>query len=217
MKTIRIDEELCDGCGDCITACHEGALELVDGKARLVRTDHCDGLGDCVGECPRGAIAIVDRADDAMHAPPVATQIGAMAAAADGATAVHAPSELTQWPVQLHLVPPNAPYFRGADLLLAADCAAFAHGGFHSSFLRGRALAIACPKLDDPSGYVEKLAAMMGEGGVRSVTVLMMEVPCCRGLERLVTTAMQSAGRSIPARRVILGIDGGTLADQPIE
>jgi hypothetical protein len=218
-----------------VTSCVEGAIELIDGKARLVREEHCDGLGACVGDCPKGAISLVDR-EEAAHppAPPVnarqAPQPQPVVHACPGSRVVHrvqrapaappqsaAQSELTQWPVQLHLVPPNAPYFQGTDLLLAADCAAFSLADFHSRFLRGRALAIACPKLDDPSGYIEKLTAMMGEGGVRSVTVVTMEVPCCRGLERLAMMARQAAGSAIPLRRVVVGIDGGILVDQPIE
>ena len=125
-----------------------------------------------------------------------------------------APSALRQWPVQLHLVPPTAPYFRDADLLLAADCAAFACGDFHARFLTDHALAIACPKLDDPSGYVEKLAAMITDGGLRSITIVMMQVPCCRGLERLVEMAVQVARVEIPVHRVIVGIEGGILVDE---
>lgn len=235
MKKIRIDEELCDGCGECMISCVEGAIELVDGKARLVREEHCDGLGACVGECSRGAISLLDREETlpaavpradfhrqepAQHACPGSRVVHRIpkAPAGDAAeTDAATRSELTQWPVQLHLVHPGAPYFRGTDLLLAADCAAFARADFHARFLRGRALAIACPKLDDPAGYVEKLAAMMGEGGVRSVTVVTMEVPCCRGLERLVMMARQAAGSRAPMRRIVVGIDGGILADQPIE
>jgi len=260
MKTIRINEELCDGCGECVSACVEGALELIDGKARLVREEHCDGLGACVGDCPRGAITLIDRGDAAgtssstpaqgnperspahsrtdawraqSHAETLQVQDHAHAPhqACPGSRVVHrvapasAPlaepasvqSELMQWPIQLHLVPPSAPYFRGTDLLLAADCAAFARADFHTRFLRGRSVAIACPKLDDSSGYAEKLVAMMGEGGVRSVTIVTMEVPCCRGLERLVLLAARDSGRAVPLRRIVLGIDGGILRDQPIE
>jgi NAD-dependent dihydropyrimidine dehydrogenase PreA subunit len=236
MKTIRIDEDLCDGCGECVSACHEGAIGLVDGKARLVREDHCDGLGSCVGECPRGAITLVERsATGPAHSCPgsrilnrMSTNVaasdsdrsavgaGISAAPRTGAEEGEALSDLAQWPVQLHLVSPDAPYFRGTDLLLAADCAAFARGDFHERFMRGHAIAIACPKLDDPSGYVEKLTSMMKDGGVRSVTVVTMDVPCCRGLERLVGLARQGANRRVPARRIVLGLDGGIIADQAI-
>lgn len=239
MDTIRIDEDLCDGCGVCVSSCVEGALELIDGKARLVREDHCDGLGACVGDCPRGAITLVERpkaepahaaAPAAPHACPgsrvvhrtsrpvgIPAGIGGARPADPAGDGSGDRSDLMQWPVQLHLVPPQAPYFRGTDLLLAADCAAFARADFHPRFLRGRALAIACPKLDDPSGYVEKLAAMMGEGGVRSVTVVTMEVPCCRGLERLAVLAARQAGRNVPLRRIVIGIEGDVVLDQPIE
>ncbi len=209
MKTIRIDKELCDGCGLCVSSCVEGALELIDGKARLVREEHCDGLGVCVGDCPRGAIRLIER-------PEVAHAAHAARPAERPRTDEGERRGLAQWPIQLHLVHPRAPYFRGTDLLLAADCAAFARADFHSLF-RGHSLAIACPKLDDPSGYAEKLAAMMGEDGVRSVTVTMMEVPCCRGLERLAVRAALEAGRGVPLRRIVLGIDGEILCDQPIE
>ncbi len=242
-KIVEIDGDRCDGCGLCVSACAEGAIQLIDGKARLVKDDYCDGLGACLGECPQGAITIIER-DAARfdeqavehhlarlgrpatgHAPAPASYAahaggcpGSMmrqfdARPAATAAATDAPSALRQWPVQLHLVSPTAPYFRDADLLLAADCAAFACGDFHARFLAGHALAIACPKLDDPDGYVDKLAAMITEGGIRSITVVMMQVPCCRGLERLVDLAVQIAGQAIPVRRVILGLQGEVLLD----
>ena len=206
-KIVEIDQALCNGCGLCATACAEGAIQLIDGKARLVKDDYCDGLGACLGECPRGAITIVERA--------AAAQLGSAAilAANEGG----APSALRQWPVQLHLLSPTAPYLRDAELLLAADCAAFACGDFHARFLAGRALAIACPKLDDPGGYVEKLAAMITDGGVRGIAIVMMQVPCCRGLERMAELAMQLAETRLPLRRVILGIEGGVLADEMVQ
>lgn len=239
-KIVEIDEELCNGCGLCVNSCAEGAIQLIDGKARLVKDDYCDGLGACLGECPQGAINIIERdaaefdehaveahlatigrkpaAPPAQHAHAPGGCPGSMmrqfAARPATAPAAGTPSALQQWPVQLHLVPPTAPYFRDADLLLAADCAAFACGDFHARFLTGHALAIACPKLDDPSGYVEKLAAMITEGGIRSITIVMMQVPCCRGLERLVELAMQIADTPIPIRRVIVGIEGGVLVDE---
>jgi NAD-dependent dihydropyrimidine dehydrogenase PreA subunit len=247
-KIVQIDEALCNGCGLCISSCAEGAIQLIDGKARLVKDDYCDGLGACLGECPQGAIAIIEREaaefDEAQvathlqklgrapahgHAPAPAPaahahhggggcpgsmmrQFAAKPAAA--ATASPAASALAQWPVQLHLVSPTAPYFRDADLLLAADCAAFAHGGFHAEFLAGHALAIACPKLDDPDGYVAKLAAMITQSGLRSITIVMMQVPCCRGLDHYVQQAIQVAGVEIPVYRVIVGIEGGVLLDE---
>jgi len=240
-KIVQIDEERCNGCGLCVSSCAEGAIQLIDGKARLVKDDYCDGLGACLGDCPQGAITIIERDAAAFDEHAVEEhleRLGRKPAAAP-APAHHAhgggcpgsmmrqfaakpaaaplegaPSALQQWPVQLHLVSPTAPYFRDADLLLAADCAAFACGDFHARFLSGHALAIACPKLDDPSGYVEKLAAMITEGGIRSITIVMMQVPCCRGLERLVELAMQVAGTPIPLHRVIVGIEGGVLVDE---
>ncbi len=249
-KIVAIDEELCNGCGQCVQACAEGAIQLIDGKARLVKDDYCDGLGACLGECPHGAIAIIEREaaafeDAAVTAHPAeATHLpapqphpapaggcpGAMmrqfaarpAVAADahglapsrasgsneaGAT----PSALRQWPVQLHLVSPTAPYFRDADLLLAADCTAFACGDFHARLLTDHTLAIACPKLDDAHGYLEKLTAMITDGGIRSITIAMMQVPCCRGLERLVDAAVRASGKFIPVQRVIVGIEGEIL------
>ncbi|MHB0939599.1 MAG: ATP-binding protein [Armatimonadota bacterium] len=258
-EIIEINEELCNGCGVCVSACAEGAIQLVDGKAKLVKDEYCDGLGACLGECPTGALKVVQReapefdeqavethlskigraplaaAHSAPQAPPapqphhaphapggcpgsmmrqLAPKPAAATATAPAATA--APSALQQWPVQLHLVPPTAPYFRDADLLLAADCAAFACGDFHARFLRDHALAIACPKLDDPQGYVDKLAAMITDGGIRSITIVMMQVPCCRGLQRFVDLALQTAGRRVPVRTVIISLEGETLMDETV-
>lgn len=232
-KIVAIDEERCNGCGLCVHACAEGAIRLIDGKARLVKDDYCDGLGACLGECPRGAISITEReaaafdeaavnvhlaglartpAEHAPHAPAAGECPGAIMrqfAARPAATpTAGAPSALRQWPVQLHLVSPTAPYFRDADLLLAADCTAFARGDFHARLLANHALVIACPKLDDTHDYAEKLTAIISEGGVRSITIAMMQVPCCRGLEHLVEAAMRAAGSSIPVKRIIVSIEG---------
>ena len=233
-KIVEIDAERCNGCGQCVDACAEGAIRLIDGKARLVKDDYCDGLGACLGECPQGAITIIEReaaafdevavsthlADDVQQAPKQprhqhagggcpGSMMRQFSACPGEATPVEgAPSALRQWPVQLHLVSPTAPYFRDADLLLAADCTAFACGDFHARLLADHALAIACPKLDNAQGYVEKLAAMIRDGGVRSITIAMMEVPCCRGLEHMVELALRAAGKAIPVKRVIVGIEG---------
>jgi NAD-dependent dihydropyrimidine dehydrogenase PreA subunit len=251
---VQIDEELCDGCGECVPSCIEGALKIVDGKARLVSDALCDGLGACLGECPTGALTVIardtaefDEAAAGIHAAPGRTapahapRFIAAAAAAGGAHAAHggcpgsraqafddphpaaaaAPrsdpgaSKLRQWPVQLHLVPPSAPFFHDRDVLLAADCVPVAVGDFHTSFLDGRGLAIACPKLDQHLEiYVQKLAAMIDEGRVRSLTVAIMEVPCCGGLVRLAEQARATASRAVPLRIVTVGIRGQILADR---
>ncbi len=229
---ITIDESLCDGCGACIPSCAEGALALVDGKARLVDDRHCDGLGACLGECPRGAISVVRReaqefvgpvpgapASDAEPACPGSRPMTfvPIGLTPDGTKGTSAPTRLGQWPVQLHLLTPAAPFLAGADLLLAADCAAFAAGDFHERFLRGRALAIACPKLDSrQESYVEKLAGMIDHAGVRSLTIVIMEVPCCGGLVRLVQAAAAQAERQIPVTVIVLGTRGDVLAEQRV-
>lgn len=258
-QVIRIDEEKCDGCGLCVTACAEGAIEVVDGKARLVSETYCDGLGACLGECPQGAItlesiaaapfdesAVADhlarrRASDPQRAlsPSVQSRGGAPllsppaphAGGCPGSRALSfspvpprtdaavlaLPSQLRQWPVQLHLLSPQAPYLRDADLLLAADCVAFALGDFHRGWLAGRSLAIACPKLDtNQDSYLEKLAVMAGSGGVRSLTVMVMEVPCCGGLVRLAQQAVAASGRSLPLTVVVVSVQGQILATREL-
>ncbi len=250
-KIVQFIEEKCDGCGLCVTACAEGAIGIVDGKARLLRDDYCDGLGACLGDCPRGAIRIVERdsadfdeeavrrhlatlrpaktmepsvpspalagvaSPSVPHACPGSRVLSFPSRAAEAPPTSATPaSELRQWPVQLHLLPPTAPYLRGADLLLAADCAAFSCGDFHARYMKDHALAIACPKLDDPSGYVEKLSRMITEGGIRSTTVLMMQVPCCRGLEQMLRKAIDMADVEIPLRRVVLSLEGNAILDE---
>jgi NAD-dependent dihydropyrimidine dehydrogenase PreA subunit len=248
---VEIDEELCDGCGDCVPSCAEGAIQIIDGKARLVSDVYCDGLGACLGICPTGAITVKKReaeafdeaavadhlsslADDAEPAagvalPMVAGQApapscpGSKAAAWDGpaigknADAQAVSSGLRQWPIQLHLLPPTAPFLADADLLVAADCAAYSVGGFHRRFLDGRALAIACPKLDSHQEiYVEKLATMIDQAGLRQLTVMVMEVPCCNGLVGLVREAQSRAGRQIPATAMVVGVRGEVLATRPL-
>jgi len=193
-KIIRIDEAKCNGCGLCIPKCHEGALQIIDGKARLTGDLFCDGLGACIGHCPEDAIEIIER-----EAEPY-KELNT--------------SELRQWPVQLHLLNPQASYFRNADVILAADCAAFAMGNFHSHFLKGKSLAIACPKLDsNKDSYIEKLTSMIANTGVNSLTVVMMEVPCCGGLLQLTKIARQKAGRTIPVTKAYISIQGEVLAE----
>ncbi len=252
-KIVEIDEEKCDGCGLCAEACAEGAIRIVDGKARLVSESYCDGLGACIGECPRDAINIVEREADPFDEEAVARHLashseeqaeeaerserervdaptlacgcpGTMAreleAACDEAPDGHgqagaapAVSRLRNWPVQLKLVPVNAPYLRGADLLLAADCTGFASPAFHRDFLAGRVLLVACPKLDDAAFYREKLAHILRENEIRSLTVLFMEVPCCHGLVNLAKLALEDSGRDIPLGAVLLGIGGKVLEE----
>ncbi|NOY81493.1 MAG: 4Fe-4S dicluster domain-containing protein [Kiritimatiellaeota bacterium] len=233
---IRIDEEKCDGCGLCISACPEGALQLVDGKARLVSESYCDGLGACIGECPQDAITFEEREAEAFdeasvkahmqaaHGPPPTgcpgvrafgfagppPQPGPSPEARPGASSP--PSELAQWPVQMRLVPVTAPYWAGADLLIAADCVPVACAGFHAELLRGRKLIIFCPKLDDTRDYIEKLAAILRENSVRSVTVAYMEVPCCGGTVRIARQALDLSGKTLPVRTVRVSIQDGALA-----
>jgi NAD-dependent dihydropyrimidine dehydrogenase PreA subunit len=220
---IRIDETLCDGCGLCIEACAEGAIALVDGKARLVSESYCDGLGACLGHCPQGAIT-VERSAAAPFGSPApdraerpgsrAAGFGRLAAAGHGAAT---PSALRHWPVQLHLVAPSAPCYRGADVLLAADCVAYAVGDFHGRYLAGRSLAIACPKLDvRQEVYLDKLVAMIDEAEIASLTVMVMEVPCCGGLVRLAAAASARAAREVPVRTVVVGAGGEILGGGPL-
>jgi NAD-dependent dihydropyrimidine dehydrogenase PreA subunit len=296
---LKIDEELCTGCGQCVPGCHEGALQVIDGKVRMVSELMCDGLGACIGDCPEGAITIETREaepysethvmemmkykgkntiiahlkhlkyhgetgflkdgvtylnehrselnfnlDEAMSdihghgkVAPTLQQAseqlnqhshGTGGCPGSGAMIIEKPektndspslteqsSELRQWPVQLHLVNPNAPYFRSADLLLAADCVAFAMGNFHSKHLKGKALAIACPKLDHGSDiYIEKLTALIDLAKVNTITVMMMEVPCCGGLLQMVRTAMGKASGKVPVKKIIAGINGEVLQEE---
>jgi len=298
-KIIQIDEEKCNGCGLCIPNCHEGALRVIDGKARLVSDLFCDGLGACIGHCPEGAIEIIEREAEAYNETHVMEQIvpkgrntvlahlehlrdhkefdllkeaiayikeydidlspeasslhtisGAVVfpnlhealkelktgsncgcagskpldfridinqvqASVEETSIQAAPSQLRQWPVQLHLLNPQASYFKNADILLAADCVAFAMGDFHNSFLKGKSLAIACPKLDsNKESYVEKLTSMITDATINSLTVVMMEVPCCGGLLQMANLAVQQAGRKIPVKKVIIGIQGEVLKEE---
>jgi len=218
-NVIEIDRDLCNGCALCTSACAEGALALdAAGKAILVHDIFCDGLGACLDVCPTGALQIVEReaeAFDEAAVHPAAHAGGCPGSQAQSFTPV-APrsttsagpvrSELGQWPIQLHLVSPAAPYFRECDLLIAADCTAFALGSFHADLLRGKALVIACPKLDETSGYVDKLAQLIAGNTVYSVTVAIMEVPCCSGLSRLVAEAVARSGKNLAVKTVVVPI-----------
>ena len=192
-KIIHIDEEKCNGCGACVTACHEGAIGLVNGKAKLMRDDYCDGFGDCLPGCPGHQMHQFDRKP--APAPAAGTAM---------------PSQLGQWPCQIKLVPVNAPYFNGAKLLIAADCTAYAYANIHQEFMQGRITLIGCPKLDAVE-YSEKLTAILSQNDIRSVTVLRMEVPCCGGLEHAAVTALKNSGKFIPWQVVTFSIDGRIL------
>lgn len=223
-KIIKIDEEKCSGCGACAAACHEGAIEMIDGKAKLMREDYCDGLGDCLPACPTHAISFEEREapaynEAAVRAAKTVKAHGALPCGCPGmqskairreAPARHAgaaASQLSQWPVQIKLVPVNAPYFSGANLLIAADCTAFAYGNFHQEFIRDRITLIGCPKLDE-GDYADKLAQIISANDIKSVTVVRMEVPCCGGLENAVRRALQISGKYIPWQVVTISTDG---------
>lgn len=200
-KIIRIDEEKCNGCGLCAAACHEGAIGIINGKATLLREDYCDGMGDCLPECPTGAITFEEREAAAYDAEAVQANKQKQAVQT---------SQLRQWPVQIKLVPVNAPYFQGADLLIAADCTAFAYGNFHQELMRGKTVLVGCPKLDGVN-YAGKLSEIIGGNDIQSVTVVRMEVPCCGGLEMAARTALQNSGKAILWRVVTISIDGRIL------
>ena len=237
---IRIDEEKCTGCGLCIPACAEGALKIVDGKAKLVSDKYCDGLGACLGECPQGAITIEKREAEEFdeeaveehlkrkpsvpavhHAHPThqscpSAQVMHFERNLARRETVEIPAKnesmLSQWPVQLTLLPPNAPFFENADLLIAADCVPFAYSNFHNDFLRGRTLVVGCPKLDDAEFYKEKLTEIFKRNNIRSVTVVNIEVPCCFGLYRLVKEALDSSEKDIPIKQETISIKGDKIS-----
>lgn len=221
-RIIKIDQEKCNGCGACVTACHEGAIDMVDGKAVLARENYCDGLGDCLPNCPTGAISFEEREAPAYDEAAVkeaqtkkqaqgcacpgerATTLEAPAFAAD---TVRVPSALRQWPVQIKLAPVNAPFFHGAKLLVAADCTAYAYGNFHADFIRDHITLIGCPKLDAVD-YSEKLTQIIALNDIKSITVTRMEVPCCGGIEQAVKNALQKSGKQIPCQVVTIAADG---------
>ena len=225
-KIIQIDHHKCNGCGACAAACHEGAIAMVEGKAQLMRDDYCDGLGDCLPACPTGAISFVVREaaayDEAAVLAAKAKKEATLPCGCPGtaAKAIHrqqapaacAPqqSQLRQWPVQIKLAPVNAPWFDGADVLVAADCTAYAYGNFHQEFIRGRVTLVGCPKLDSVD-YAEKLTEILRNNTIRSITVVRMEVPCCGGMENAVKKALQLSGRSIPCQVVTISTDGRIL------
>ena len=226
-RIIEINQDKCNGCGACAAACHEGAIAMVDGKATLMRDDYCDGLGDCLPACPTGAISFVEREaaayDEAAVLAAKAKKSGPLPCGCPGTAAkairrqpepdaVQRPqqSQLSQWPVQIKLAPVNAPWFDGADVLVAADCTAYAYGNFHQEFIRGRVTLVGCPKLDSVD-YSEKLTQIFMNNPLRSVTVVRMEVPCCGGMENAVKKALQQSGRTIPCNVVTISTDGRIL------
>lgn len=286
-EIVRIDETLCDGCGECVPNCHEGALKIIDGKARLISELMCDGLGACLGHCPQGAITIEKREADEYDEEVVISQMiksgkatvfahlkhlqehaetgyleealayiksnketmpfsikevheflhgkngsspqNGSACGCQGTAAVtfdttdlkmvtpggEVSSALSQWPVQMHLINPGASYFRGADLLVAADCAGFAYGNFHNDFISGRKMVIACPKLDQGKDiYIQKLIRLIDEARVNTITVVIMEVPCCGGLSQMVQMAAQMANRKVPVKEIVLSIKGEVLTEE---
>ena len=200
-RIITIDEEKCNGCGLCADACHEGAIGIVDGKAKLLREDYCDGLGDCLPSCPMNAISFEERE------APAYNEAAVLAAKKEKSAPRNVPGQLRNFPVQIKLLPINAPYLNGADLLIAADCTAYAYGNFHQDFIRGKVTMIGCPKLDAVS-YAEKLTEIFRNNDIRSVTVTRMTVPCCGGLSYAVKTAIEQSGKKIPLNIVTISPDG---------
>lgn len=210
-RVIQIDEEKCNGCGVCAKACHEGAIGMVNGKAKLLRDDYCDGLGDCLPTCPMDAIHFVEREADAYNeAAVLANKAQKMAKDKYSDHFQQLQSRLTNWPVQIRLVPVKAPCFDGADLLIAADCCAYSYAAFHEDFIRGRTVLIGCPKLDQIN-YAEKLAEILRENDIRSVTLTRMQVPCCGGLAYMLGEALKNCSKKIPVRVVTIGMDGKIL------
>lgn len=242
-KIIEIDEELCNGCGQCVPACAEGALEIIDGKAKVIADLYCDGLGACLGECPTGALKIVERqADDFDEAAveellkrkktaPKAEPIGPPAGGCPSArlqtflsgtpanretkpaasSGEASNSALSHWPVQMRLVPPSAPFLKNADLLVAADCVPIAYRNFHGDFLAGKTVLLGCPKFDDADSYVNKLAAIFQEAEPRSITLAIMEVPCCGNMRVIVQEALKRSGKPIPVQEAVIGVQGEIL------
>lgn len=240
-KIIRIDEEKCNGCGLCVSACAEGAIQIIDGKAKLVKEEYCDGLGACLGHCPQGAITIEEREAEEFSEEAVKTHLESLSteSAASQKTEEQIPcscpslefeplsaeedekvgevvSQLSQWPIQLALVPPKAPYFQGTHLLVVADCVSFAQADFHQRFLREKTLVIGCPKLDDIRFYINKLADIFRQSEIKKITVIHMEVPCCFGLVQAVKVALVESNKDIPADEVTVSIRGEVLEEKAL-
>ena len=203
-KIIKIDEEKCNGCGLCAEACHEGAIDIVDGKAKLMREDFCDGFGDCLPNCPTGAISFEERE------APEYDETAVKEAKNSPVSAVKPTSRLAQWPCQIKLVPTQAPFFDGAKLLIAADCTAYAYANMHEDFMKGKVTIIGCPKLDGVD-YTDKLTEIIRNNDIKSVTIVRMEVPCCGGLQRAAENALKNSGKFIPWQVVTISRDGKIL------
>ena len=238
---VEIDEEKCDGCGLCVIECAEGALEIRDGKAKIIKDLYCDGLGACIGECPQEALKIVMkeadpfdeeameehlkslRGEQTQESPPELeagcpgaklVQFQSQPTAAPIQEGEAPASALRNWPLQIHLLPVSAPFFNGAELLIAADCVPFAMGGFHSQLLQGKILAIGCPKLDDAGFYIDKLSQIFANNEIKSITIGYMEVPCCAGLLHVVHKALEGSGKEIPVDTVKVSVRGELLQEQ---
>ncbi|MBM4331813.1 MAG: 4Fe-4S ferredoxin [Deltaproteobacteria bacterium] len=244
-KIIQIDEEKCDGCGLCVPSCAEGAIQIVEGKARLVAEKFCDGLGACLGECPQDALKVIEREAEDFDEHAVEEHLKSMSVAHKEEPATMAcgcpstqiqsfvpvssfphgqppastasrPSALTHWPVQIRLVPPTAPFLKGATLLVAADCTPFAYPNFHRDFLNGKVVMVGCPKLDDAQAYIQKFTDIFNTAGIKSIEVVTMEVPCCQGLPMIVKKGLELSGKKIPMNQVIISTRGEVLKTQKL-
>ncbi len=231
-KIIEIDDELCDGCGQCTLSCAEGALQIIDGKARVIGDELCDGLGACIGECPTGALKIIEREAEEFDETAVEAHLSGLENAGDDKPAFGCPSSqlqvfapdgtagapetgsgLSHWPVKISLTPPNAPFLKNADLLVAADCVAPAFPAFHREFITGGAVMIGCPKFDDTDAYLEKFTDIFKTAGIRKITTVFMEVPCCSGLPGIVKKAMAKAGAEIPYEDIVISRKGKRVSN----
>jgi len=238
-KIIHIDEDLCDGCGQCVPACEEGAIQIIDGKAKLIQDRLCDGLGNCLGECPQGAIQMIEREAEEFDEEAVRQQLEKLGAKnqeqpqgsgcpsaqlqnLSSCKSANVPREqagesaLSHWPVKIKLVPPHAPFLKNADLLVTADCAPVATSAYHNRYLPGKVALLGCPKFDDAEAYVQKFTDIFEQAGVNSVTVLSMEVPCCSGLVGIVKQARKNAGSQVPVQNVVLTLGGEVKQEETV-